>query len=222
MFKKAEGLTREGRTILFVTHSTSMINKLCDRCIVLSSGKIACDAPAYEATSFYLNLPHAKIKREITEYPPDEELPVQILQMSTHDKQGNTASIFHYRDGFEVRIVIKVNVAGKDYRVNFVIHNSQGEGVFTSSDDDEKESYIASVDSGGLYQYRVNIPGKLLKPDGYFINMTIEDGTDNKREHWLFFEIKDEDSHRATKMGGYGNYSVGPEIAWEGELLETY
>ena len=127
------------------------------------------------------------------------------------DKQGNTASIFHYRDGLEVRIVIKVNVTGKEYCVKFVIHNSQGAGVFTSSDDDEKTPYIASVHSGGLYQYRLNIPGKLLIPDVYFMSMSIEDGTDNKREHWLCFEIKDEDSYRANKREATEIIALAPK-----------
>ena len=45
----------QGKTVLYVSHNMSTIRQLCDRCIVLSSGKIIFDGPVEKAISVYEN-----------------------------------------------------------------------------------------------------------------------------------------------------------------------
>jgi lipopolysaccharide transport system ATP-binding protein len=46
---------REGRTVLFVSHQLSSIQKLCNKGLLLRSGKIAFDGSSEEAVSTYVN-----------------------------------------------------------------------------------------------------------------------------------------------------------------------
>jgi lipopolysaccharide transport system ATP-binding protein len=46
---------KEGRTILFVSHSMPSIQRLCKRVIVLESGKVRINAPTIEAVAQYLS-----------------------------------------------------------------------------------------------------------------------------------------------------------------------
>ena len=50
-----EAAKQEGRTVLYVSHNMNTIRQLCDRCIVLSQGKIIYDGEVEEAISKYLN-----------------------------------------------------------------------------------------------------------------------------------------------------------------------
>ncbi|HXH83596.1 MAG TPA: ABC transporter ATP-binding protein, partial [Candidatus Tectomicrobia bacterium] len=52
--KRVEGLTSEGRTVLFVSHSMEAIARFCDRCIWLDKGLIVCDGRAPEVIDAYL------------------------------------------------------------------------------------------------------------------------------------------------------------------------
>lgn len=45
----------DGRTVLFVSHNMTAVKNLCNRAIVLESGKIIYEGEADEAVSFYLN-----------------------------------------------------------------------------------------------------------------------------------------------------------------------
>jgi lipopolysaccharide transport system ATP-binding protein len=53
---KMEQVTKgEGRTVLFVSHNMGAINSLCNRAILLSNGKVTCDAPTQECVQQYLS-----------------------------------------------------------------------------------------------------------------------------------------------------------------------
>ena len=49
-----EAATKEGKTVLYVSHNMHTINRLCDRCIVLDKGKILFDGDVDKATAMYL------------------------------------------------------------------------------------------------------------------------------------------------------------------------
>ena len=53
--KMREAATKEGRTVLYVSHNMNTIRQLCDRCIVLDHGHIIFDGDVEEAISLYLN-----------------------------------------------------------------------------------------------------------------------------------------------------------------------
>ena len=52
---KMSEVGRGGRTILFVSHNMAVVEKLCQRCIVLHDGRIAYQGETQEAIRHYLN-----------------------------------------------------------------------------------------------------------------------------------------------------------------------
>lgn len=216
---KMENVASQGRTILFVSHNIGSINKLCDRCIVLEAGQIAFDGPTLEATNYYINPSHRATNTEVVKFAPNDKFPAQLLQVSTHDREGNVAKTFFYQEGLEIRMVIQVNRLSRSYYANFVIHNSKGEGIFFSADNDVEESFLGNMDQTGVCRYRVVIPGKILKPDRYSISPAIGYHIDNDHEQDLWFEIIDISSRRASKTGGYRNFIIAPELEWRGEII---
>ena len=52
--KMREAATKEGRTVLYVSHNMNTIRQLCDRCIVLDQGKIVFDGDVEKAIEVYL------------------------------------------------------------------------------------------------------------------------------------------------------------------------
>ncbi len=53
--KMDEVSTNEGKTILYVSHNMSTIQRLCDRCIVIDKGRIIFDGDTDKAVELYLN-----------------------------------------------------------------------------------------------------------------------------------------------------------------------
>lgn len=53
--KMREAASKEGRTVLYVSHNMNTIRQLCDRCIVLDKGKVVYDGEVEEAISAYMS-----------------------------------------------------------------------------------------------------------------------------------------------------------------------
>jgi lipopolysaccharide transport system ATP-binding protein len=51
---RVEGLTSQGRTVLFVSHNMDAIARFCDRCLWLEGGRIVRDGPAVEVIDAYV------------------------------------------------------------------------------------------------------------------------------------------------------------------------
>lgn len=51
---KMEDVSKEGRTILFVSHNMSTVSHLCNRGIILEAGRVAADTTAEKAITIYL------------------------------------------------------------------------------------------------------------------------------------------------------------------------
>ena len=50
--RRIKQVQAEGRTIVFVSHSTNQVKRLCDRALVLVDGRLAFDGPVPDAVSF--------------------------------------------------------------------------------------------------------------------------------------------------------------------------
>jgi lipopolysaccharide transport system ATP-binding protein len=61
---KMEDVGKEGRTVILVSHQMSAIQALCDRCVVLQSGKVLLNGNTDEAIDLYLTF-GSKISREL-------------------------------------------------------------------------------------------------------------------------------------------------------------
>ncbi len=65
---------KQGRTILFVSHNLSAINKLCERTLVLESGSIVFDGPTDEALKLYADLTNSQSGQVVSKYLTDLEI----------------------------------------------------------------------------------------------------------------------------------------------------
>jgi ABC-type polysaccharide/polyol phosphate transport system ATPase subunit len=50
------GQIEAGATLLLVSHDAALIERTCERVVVLDGGAVACDGPAADALSFYHRL----------------------------------------------------------------------------------------------------------------------------------------------------------------------
>lgn len=61
-FAKMEEFFKAGRTVLFVSHDTNSVNKLCTRAVLLHGGNIILDAEPKDVTRYYEKLAYAQEK----------------------------------------------------------------------------------------------------------------------------------------------------------------
>lgn len=110
-------VTRQGRTVLFVSHNMGAITNLCGRGIVLRKGHVDFDGSASQAVQRYLGeglvqahggtgeAPHVLFQRPST----DAERPFAITRIETHDLAGRPKPIVMSGDACVIRITYQAS-----------------------------------------------------------------------------------------------------------------
>ncbi len=106
--KMKEAATKEGRTVLYVSHNMNTIRQLCERCIVLDKGKVIFVGDVEEAINYYLNETTVKSKHnnfEERKYDPYITANIKILSldMLSEDNLVQFGNKLKFRLKFESR-----------------------------------------------------------------------------------------------------------------------
>lgn len=168
---KMDYATQEGRTVLFVSHNMGMISSLCQRAILLDSGKIIQDSDAATAIARYYNngmsSPYSSDFTKSGIKIGDDY--ATLLEAHIEDENSITTGEINIRSSFKVKMKYTLHnaVANSSYP-NFHFYNSQGLCVFVTNGDRE-----AHKNPDGIYEATCNVPGSLLNNDTYFIGLAL-------------------------------------------------
>lgn len=216
---KMKDVAGEGRTVLFVSHNMSAINNLCQKAIVLSEGKLVFEGKTPDAISEYLSQTEVYNKHDgIVHFMSKPDKLIQMMQISTTDKNGNIKGLFEYRENPVVNIDFNLRESNLDYYTVLSIFDNYGNMIYFTADDDLSDSAIAGL-RPGQYRYQVQLPGKLLKPGKYYITVSLTQhggrGAHDRRQNVLELEILDNNTRRGMKDGYRRPAMVAPELNWE-------
>jgi lipopolysaccharide transport system ATP-binding protein len=82
-------LVREGRTLVFVSHNMSAVEALCERCVLLSHGRVARDGPAREVIRDYLHGVEEQLLAGGLSRPPKSGERLELLGVTLLDEHGH-------------------------------------------------------------------------------------------------------------------------------------
>lgn len=156
---KMDEVTKEGRTILFVSHNLEAVNALCQRTLLLDEGRMSLLAPTPEVVERYLK--GKEDDRESIAFT-EKGQSVDLLNISLLDKFGRPAHYFSPYEEPKVRLVIRVNRPEPSAVVGFGLTNRFERRVFT---DERPLSSLTEV--SGTYQIEISIPTDHLVPGRY-------------------------------------------------------
>lgn len=210
---KMDDVSREGRTVLFVSHSMPTVSNLCDRGIVLSAGQVMFSGPVSEAVIRYyaanveVNPAHARLHQSENA----ELLSSELLGSPT----GFEYSI-HDPVTIRMRYRLKQRVQGKCVP-NFHFFASNGELAFISNAGGVQEM------SSGDYVADCLVPGDLLNEGVYFVGVgltTYPDAGGYIVEFWdrnaLTFNVVDPLDERSNRYNVSGPLPgiIRPALRW--------
>lgn len=150
-----------GRTVLFVSHNMSAINRLCERAILIERGRIAADGPAQRIAATYLSAGQGT--NALREWEP-EHAPggtvARLLAVRLRDETGALSDQIAISRPLSVELEYEVLQGGYQLLPHFHLANEEGLRVFTSIDVDPEWRQRARP--AGRYVSRAQIPGNLL------------------------------------------------------------
>ncbi len=170
-----------GRTVVIVTHDTSVVERYCDRAMLLRNGKIVEIGKADKVSNKYVfdnmsdeekrfaeeSSEESNKKNTILEKAKDVYKKAEILDVKFLDKEGKSKNSFKTGDSIDVKIFFKVIEENIILNFGFGVHSVEGGQVFGYTTDADK--FKVNTNKNFVILQFESIP--LLKGD-YFINVS--------------------------------------------------
>jgi ABC-type polysaccharide/polyol phosphate transport system ATPase subunit len=204
---------REGRTVLFVSHDTGAVGRLCRRAIWLDEGRVRDVGAAHDVIEAYLGTVVSGGGR--SEIPVSETSRVSALSVALLDEQGHPTSTLRRDEPlrFEARFTLTDALPRFDFALYLL---SQSRVQVLSENISDQQIHI---DGPGAFTVRLTIPS-VLSPGQYVAGIWLaSDWESLVWEEVLEFTVspRPDDPTEAVRR----NRLVQPGVAWEVEERST-
>src|SRR5450755_1597888 len=128
-------VAREGRTILFVSHSMPAVTRLCNRCVLLQSGMVLKDGSTHDVMNAYLRSELAtSAAREwnLADAPGDSMVRLRAVRVCKVD--GTVSEAFDIRQPIGINVVFDVLQGGHLLAPNIHLFDQEGINLFITID----------------------------------------------------------------------------------------
>jgi len=160
---KMREVSREGRTVIFVSHNMHAVRTLCQSAILLKTGKVAATGAVDDVISEYAR----SLEAQEGLFPVNARgITVEAMEI----KQGGADTMLV--DGtfpFDITVRFKLSERVEQLRMGVFINNALGDELIRTLISDWDPGYETL--GPGSYTASVRFPGKLLVPGNYTITM---------------------------------------------------
>jgi len=168
---KMSDVASEGRTVIFVSHNMSAIQRLTQECIILDKGAMVLRARTPEAVDYYLtNDFSASGERRYTEEESSSAAyPFKPIAVRVKNPSGQVTDSLFSVDPLTIEVEYQLDADITGLRIGIYMMTSRGEFIFTSFDTDEPEKFQSmSMRKAGHYISRCVIPADTFN-EGRFV-----------------------------------------------------
>ncbi|WP_227254696.1 ABC transporter ATP-binding protein [Frigoriglobus tundricola] len=175
--KRMEGVTREGRTVLVVSHNVSVVRSLCSRALQLEYGKVVGLGGVEEQVGVYLQRMARSVQTDLAARTDREGNGiVRMVRLLVLDRYGQPGGQMYSGDPWSIMIEYQGRAAPEKLRVQLSIWLA-GDGTKVFHVDNEmRGSDLGSTLGGGHITCR--FPRLNLAPGMYYCNALIGVGGD--------------------------------------------
>jgi lipopolysaccharide transport system ATP-binding protein len=188
MGKMKDVSTKQGRTIIFVSHNMQAVNSLCSRAIWLQAGKIKSIGPAHNVINQYLGAHQRRLWQQQWTYqdaPGNEQIKVLAVELIPDIPEfGMPLNITH-------ALKVKFKFHNYIHNVNLVaglhLFTLSGECIFDVAT-------TPTVHNEGLMEGECSIPGNFLNDGSYYFSIIFVKNTSEPifyLEECLHFDMED-------------------------------
>ncbi|WP_373652324.1 ABC transporter ATP-binding protein [Schlesneria sp. DSM 10557] len=221
---KMGSASRQGKTVLIVSHSLPVITNLCKRAILLEKGKITANGTPAEVVKQYL----ANVRSASGEvvWPSQETAPgndmvrLHAVRVVQSEVEGATADVDIAHD-----ISVKISYWNlipnqqlyaalwlKDSNGTFVLATSNVKAISLTDD-----PWYGTPQPVGLFESTCTIPGNFLNEGRYTISAIVgrvPQKTTILQESVLTFDVHDTGSMREEYFGNWTGPVIRPRLPW--------
>jgi lipopolysaccharide transport system ATP-binding protein len=205
--------TREGRTVLFVSHNMSAIKALCNKCLVLDSGQIKYCGSMLKAVEIYLESGSKPIRDiPVAERKRDRKcsLRAKIIDVIVSSEQDVNPDVIDSTKPLIVKYVIKAFNYGTKVSMQIIIADDMQNIIYIDSGSLSNKIY--ELDSG-ITEVECTIAPTYLYAGNYklhaVLSLPYQETIDYVSDAYLF-SVRDLDPYRSgfnmRRNTGFGIY----------------
>jgi len=218
--KMQEVSSRDGRTILFVSHNMGAISSLCTSAILLEKGLLKSSGSTDNIISQYLTTDNSL--KPFHEFE-DQDTDVYFKKIAIHsDKEETASNELDVRYPVTIKFFYKVKNYINGTSIAFSIYSKSGTKLFYSSV--KIDELLENIDDKtGAHTAEVTIPGYFLTPGSYFINASLQ------IENIQMFDFKEGTLHfeiieSGTSLHKFKGKDIGlvlVDLEWKNSVYES-
>ncbi len=166
---KMEGVTKSGRTILFVSHQMGLVNQLCSRALLMNKGEILINDKTDLVTSKYLSFDYQESENKFNHNPKlTEGKDLYIHSAVTTDGNQNALSVFGFNQEIRIEFEMISNSKLTDEILSVALQDKYGNRIFTIHKPLIELNLNANKITGGM-----TIPANFIAPNIYSFHFAI-------------------------------------------------
>ena len=222
---KMEDVTREGRTVLFVSHNLVAVRKLCARTILLSKGQVEADGSTDVVLGKYLEgmagdgsgvVEGDELEQCTRHFLRHERRVLRATRIAMLDDQGLPRSSFRSDEPFDLVLDYAVGEPATNLQLVYEIVNEDGDVIVRSEAADDAGSRMPYMSEPGAYRSSCRIPANIFGERRFYVTASLI------CHHVHHVELERVLQFDVTFQGYNGNLSVHsrqghirPQLSWD-------
>ena len=164
---KMEGVAKQGRTVLFVSHNMATIISLCPKSLLIDKGSIVTIGPSSNVVQTYLNQVASHTIWEQGFQQANDTVRIEAFSITQNGEQKH---FYDYQHPIQVAIKYEINAPVNNLLLGFDLHNSDGIHLFRSYD---LEKVGLDWREPGRYCSTLEIPGSFFRSGKYYADLLV-------------------------------------------------
>jgi lipopolysaccharide transport system ATP-binding protein len=167
-------VSRDGRTVLFVSHNLDAVRNLCRGAILLQEGLLSFIGAVDGAVEQYMSLGTNLIATKVFERPQNISKEAFFISACVSNHTGISSSVIDVRRGFSIEITYEVPKPIKNLEVAIRVLTNDARPVFTSLMSEALPAMLEQTQQG-VQKATVTVPGNFLMPGYYLITIALHE-----------------------------------------------
>jgi homopolymeric O-antigen transport system ATP-binding protein len=214
---RMQSASRDGRTVLFVSHNLGAVRTLCSRALLLRDGQVVADDDAARVVAAYV----AEVGSGAWSWQPaDQAAAAQneaaiVRGVSVRTPEGEPLDALTTSSPFSIDVDFTTKRDGVFVGLTVILYDAERTCVFSSLNNREPAWYGRPMPAG-RYRSRCLVPGDLLNAGWFTVDLNLfgKDFTDQRLlRDVLRLEVQDSARLRGDYFGAYHG-TVRPALEW--------
>ena len=213
---KMESVTAEGRTVLFVSHNMSALQRLCPEAMLLDSGCLINQGESPRIVQEYLQSGTEEKGERKFNWSEEEKKtlePFVPLALRLLDDKGVITERVKSTDPFYVEIEYQITQNVSNLKLGTTLSTGEGERFCVCWDDASYER------KPGFYVSKCEVPGKLFSHGGFILG--IISGMPGTQKTYRDFDLLRFYIDGGVEISQMGRSILRPDFEWQTECVSS-